>query len=61
LRNHEQLKKETNSFAELPKINNVSTQMVNENYMQIKKEVARIIETEIERILNTPGMENLMP
>jgi hypothetical protein len=60
MNDHEQLKKETDSFAELPKINNVSFQMVNENYMQIKKEVAEIIETEIERILNTPGMENLI-
>jgi predicted component of type VI protein secretion system len=31
--------------------------MVGNNFMRIKREVAEIIETEIERILNTPGME----
>ena len=35
----------------------VTTQMVNENFRRIKTEVADIIENEIERILNTPGLE----
>ena len=61
MNDHEQLRNEVDAFKELPTIADVSSQLVNENYMQIKKEVAKIIETEIERILNTPGMENLMP
>ncbi len=59
LNDHDQLKAESNSYRDLPVINIVNTQMVNDNFMKIKKEVAEIIETEIERILNTPGLENL--
>lgn len=59
MNNHAALKKETDSYKELPVINTVTQIMVSENYMQIKREVAEIIETEIERILNTPGMENI--
>lgn len=32
--------------------------MVNSNYLRIKTEVQQIIETEVERILNTPGLEH---
>jgi len=60
LNNHDQLKNETDSYKELPLLNKVSQQMINDNYMQIKREVAEIIEKEIERILNTPGMEGSM-
>jgi hypothetical protein len=33
--------------------------MVNENFRNVKKEVTEIIEMEIERILNTPGLEGM--
>jgi hypothetical protein len=58
INNHEQLKVESNSYKDLPEINAVSIQMVNENFRKIKIEIATIIETEIERILNTPGLES---
>lgn len=61
INNHEELKRETTSFKDLPVINIVSGKMVTENFMQIKKEVAELIDTEIERILNTPGLENILP
>ncbi|OSZ77236.1 conjugal transfer protein TraG [Chitinophagaceae bacterium IBVUCB2] len=60
MNNHEQLKAEADLYKELPVISKVTVQMVNENFMKIKKEVIDIIETEIERILNTPGLENIM-
>lgn len=59
LNDHLQLQNETNSYKNLPVVNQVSYQMVNDNFIMIKKEVAEIIETEIERILNTPGLEYL--
>lgn len=59
LNNHDQLANETNSYKELPVINTVEAQMVNENFRLIKKEVGEIIETEIERILNTPGLDRV--
>jgi hypothetical protein len=35
--------------------------MVTDNFLRIKKEIAEVIENEIERILSTPGLENLKP
>lgn len=54
---HEQLKTEADSYIKLPVISNVTDQMVTANFRRIKTEVTDIIETEIERILNTPGLE----
>jgi hypothetical protein len=58
LNDHEQLNKEKLYYKDVPILNSVNQQLVNDNYLQIKREVAGIIEQEIERILNTPGMED---
>lgn len=59
INDHEQLKREADAQKSLPEISNVTMQMVNENFRKIKTEVAEIIDVEIERILNTPGLENV--
>lgn len=59
LNDHAKLAAESNSYKVLPLIAEVSGQTVNENFKRIKKEIADIIETEIERILNTPGLDNI--
>jgi hypothetical protein len=59
INNHEELKMEAEYYKDLPVINQVSAQMVNENFRFIKKEVAELVETEIERILNTPGLDRI--
>lgn len=59
INNHDQLRAEAGTYKELPVIYLVTTQMVNENFRRIKTEVADLIENEIERILNTPGLENI--
>lgn len=56
---HVKLSQEENSYKQLPMRGQISQQMVNENFKQIKQEVAEIIELEIERILNTPGLEKI--
>lgn len=61
INDHQQLAAETNDYHLLPTLRVVTPQMVNDNFMRIKKEVAEIIETEIERIMNTPGLENIFP
>jgi hypothetical protein len=38
--------------------NPVTAEMITENYYQIKKDIADIINQEIEILMNTPGMEN---
>ncbi|RZM03992.1 MAG: conjugal transfer protein TraG, partial [Pedobacter sp.] len=60
INDHEQLKRENESYKPLPQINDVSPDAVSINYKKIKAEIKALIESEIERILNTPGLENLM-
>lgn len=55
----EKLQSETNSFSELPVIEKISHKMVLDNYYQIKTDIQKLIETEIEILLNTPGREYL--
>lgn len=59
LNDHDALKSESDSYKDLPIISEVTIKMVSDNFRDIKTEVAEIIETEIERILNTPGLENI--
>ncbi len=59
INNHEELKVEAEHYKDLPVITQVTVQMVNENFRLIKKEVAELIDTEIERILNTPGLDRV--
>lgn len=57
INDHQGLQRETDNYRSLPEINEVTMQVVNDNYRRIKKEIAEIIDQEIERILNTPGLE----
>ena len=57
LNDHSQLTAEFNSYKKLPVIAEVNGQMVNENFKKIKSEITSLIESEIERILNTPGLD----
>ena len=60
INDHKTLKKEEDGYKALPQISNISTQIVAENYVQIKKDVADMIEKELERMMNTPEMEVLI-
>lgn len=59
INNHELLNTELNSYNELPVLTEISGQMVNDNFRKIKYEIASLIDEEIERILNTPGLSNV--
>jgi len=47
-----------NVHIDLPR--NDSTAMVQQNYLQIKQDVEDIIQSEIERVLNDPGLKHLI-
>src|SRR5260221_1753496 len=47
----------SNSFTSLPIVRQLDAAIIDSNYMRIKNEVQQIIEAEVERILNTPGLE----
>ncbi|MBI3139332.1 MAG: YWFCY domain-containing protein [Sphingobacteriales bacterium] len=59
LNNHKALETESSSYKSLPKIIKVTVKMVNENFRKIKTEITEVIENEIERLLNTPGLEKV--
>jgi len=44
----------------LPIFSNVETSDVLKNYLQVKKDVAMIVQTEIERILDKPELTDLI-
>jgi D-ribose pyranose/furanose isomerase RbsD len=52
------LKAESDAYLPLPVQRKVVPDMAFENFKVIKKEIAELIENEIERILNSPGLEN---
>lgn len=56
LNDHTALKKEQDSYSELPVIRNIDQKTVLENYFTVKQEIEELIGNEIEILLNTPGM-----
>ncbi len=56
INDHEALKYEASHYRELPELQKISPSMVMDNYLNVKREIQQLIETEIARILNTPGL-----
>lgn len=57
---HDQLASEQASYKNLPVVSEVNQKEILENYLQIKKNVAEIIHTEMERMLDTPELTDLI-
>jgi hypothetical protein len=47
-------------YKSLPQLSNVTQQEILNNYLQIKRDVQGIIQDEIERILDTPELGDLI-
>ncbi len=60
LNDHEALKKEQDSYKEIPVIRKVDNAIVQRNYLQIKQDVQDIINTEMERIIGDQGLKHLV-
>jgi hypothetical protein len=56
LNEHEGLKKEQLSYKPVPIVRQVTPSIIQMNYEQIKQEIEDLINAEMERILNDPGM-----
>ncbi len=56
LNDHDALKQEQESYKEIPVIRKLDNAMVQRNYLQIKQDVQDIIQSEMERLLNDPGL-----
>ncbi|MDD2306743.1 MAG: conjugal transfer protein MobC [Prolixibacteraceae bacterium] len=60
LNNHDALKKEQDNYKDIQVIRKLDNTMVQRNYLQIKQDVQDIIQSEMERLLNDPGLNHLV-
>lgn len=60
INDHETLKKEEESYKEIEVIRKLDSSMVQRNYFQIKQDIQDIIQSEMERLLNDPGLSHLV-
>jgi hypothetical protein len=60
LNDHDALKKEQDSYMDILPVRKLDNTMVQQNYLQIKQDVQDIIQSEMERLLNDPGMGHLV-
>lgn len=58
--NHRLLEQEKSCFKNLPIVSSVSQSDLMNSYLDIKKDIQEIITTEIERMLDTPDLSNLI-
>jgi hypothetical protein len=57
INDHTSLSNEEKKFQDLPHIYLASGMLISENYRRVKTDISNLVESEIERIMNTPGME----
>lgn len=60
INDHEALKKQQDSYKDIPVIRKIDTSIIQQNYLQIKQDIQNIIHSEMERLLNDPGLEYLV-
>lgn len=60
LNNHDALKREQDAYKNIQVIRKLDHTMVQRNYLQIKQDVQDIIHSEMERMLNDPGLTHLV-
>lgn len=60
LNDHEGLKREQDNYKDIPVIRKLDSTIVQRNYFQIKQDVQDIINSEMERIMNDPGLSHLV-
>ena len=60
INNYEQIIQEETSFQPLPKIRDVTSEMVQEKYLSIKAEIDQIVEIQIENMIESPELSKLI-
>jgi hypothetical protein len=60
LNDHEAIKREQESYRKIPFIRKLENAMVQRKYLQIKQDIQDIIQSEMERLLNDPGLQHLI-
>jgi len=57
---HAALKKEIDSYVQLPEVRKINGAIVERNYLQIKQDISDIIELEMEKLLSDPALSHLV-
>ena len=60
LNDHDALMKEQDAYRGLPVLSTVSPKEILDNYLQIKKDIQSILQSEMERMLDTPELGDLI-
>lgn len=60
LNDHDLLKKEQQNYKDIAVIRKLDNAMVQRNYLQVKQDIQDIIHSEMERLLNDPGLAYLV-
>jgi hypothetical protein len=60
INDHKALESEQSNYKELPQFSKVENKDVLANYLQVKNDVAIIVQTEIERMMDTPELTDLI-
>jgi hypothetical protein len=60
INDHGALKKEQDNYRDIEVIRKLDSNTVQRNYLQIKQDVQDIIQSEMERLLNDPGLSHLV-
>lgn len=60
INDHDSLKSEEQNYLDIEVIRKLDSGMVQRNYFQIKQDIQDIIQSEMERLLNDPGLSHLV-
>ncbi|MHB8207627.1 conjugal transfer protein MobC [Mucilaginibacter sp.] len=60
INDHKALKNEEDGYLPIPQIREVNNSLIEQNYLQIKKDIKQLIEVEIERMMNSPDLANFI-
>jgi TusA-related sulfurtransferase len=60
INDHELLAREQSNYKELPAFSKVQTNDIFNTYLQVKKDIVTIVQNEIERMLDTPELTDLI-
>jgi hypothetical protein len=60
INDHDALKKEIEGYKEIPLVRKLDNAIVQRNYMEIKQDVQRIIQLEMEQLLSDPALMHLV-
>ncbi|MBZ4033818.1 YWFCY domain-containing protein [Flavobacterium sp. 17A] len=60
INDHEHLKKESNSYQGISPVRIINNSMIERNYLQIKKDISEIVNSEMERLIHDPALSHLV-